>query len=60
MIHEVISLRKERDVTLTTYIHDQSEQGKFQIEKRPAIIIMPGGAYSFLSDTEGEPVALTF
>ena len=60
MIHKVIALCKERDVTLTTYIHDQSEQGKFQIEKRPAIIIMPGGAYSFLSDTEGEPVALTF
>ena len=60
MIHKVISLCKERDVTLTTYIHDQSEQGKFQIEKRPAIIIMPGGTYSFLSDAEGEPVALTF
>ena len=60
MIHKVIALCKERDVTLTTYIHDQSERGKFQIEKRPAIIIMPGGAYSFLSDTEGEPVALTF
>lgn len=29
MIHEVISLCKERDVTLTTYIHDQSEQGKY-------------------------------
>lgn len=60
MIHKTISLVKGKDVTLTTYIHDQSAQGNFQISKRPAIIVMPGGAYSFLSDTEGEPVALTF
>lgn len=60
MIHEVIPLAKGKEVTLITHIHDQSEQGKFQIEKRHAIIIMPGGAYSFLSDTEGELVALTF
>ena len=60
MIHKTISLVKGKDVTLTTYIHDQSAQGDFQISKRPAIIVMPGGAYSFLSDTEGEPVALTF
>ncbi len=60
MIHETISLVKGKEVTLTTYIHDQSTQGNFQISKRPAIIVMPGGAYSFLSDTEGEPVALTF
>ena len=60
MIHEVISLVADKEVSLTTYIHDQSKQENFQIEKRPAIIIMPGGAYSFFSDAEGEPVALTF
>ena len=60
MIYKTIPLRENKGVTLTAYIHDQSKQGKFQIEKRPAIIIMPGGAYSFLSDTEGEPVALIF
>ena len=60
MIHKTISLVKGKNVTLTTYIHDQSAQGNFQISKRPAIIVMPGGAYSFLSDAEGEPVALTF
>ncbi len=41
MIHKVIQLGKE-NVTLTTYIHDQSEQGNFQIAKRPGVIIMPG------------------
>ena len=60
MFHKTIPLIENRNVTLTTYIHDQSEQGDFQIKKRPAVIVMPGGAYSFLSDTEGEPVALTF
>ena len=38
MIHETVSLGKGEKVTLTTYIHDQSEQERFQIEKRPAII----------------------
>lgn len=36
MIHETIVLREK--VTLTTYIHDQSGQGEFQIKKRPAVI----------------------
>lgn len=57
MIHEHIKLN---DAELVTYIHDKSGQGDFQIPKRPAIIVMPGGAYAFLADTEGEPVALTF
>lgn len=60
MIHQTIPLMKNRNAVLVTYIHDQSEQRDFQIRKRPAVLIMPGGAYSFLSDTEGEPAALTF
>ena len=28
--------------------------------RRPALIICPGGGYAFLSDREGEPVALRF
>lgn len=60
MLHSTINLSDDGRVCLKTYIHDQSIQSNFQIPKRPAVIIMPGGAYSFLSDTEGEPVALTF
>ncbi len=60
MLHKTIPLREGSAATLTTYIHDQSSQGEFQIQNRPAIIVMPGGAYAFLSDTEAEPVALTF
>ncbi|WP_265455250.1 alpha/beta hydrolase [Enterococcus sp. HY326] len=58
MLNQTINLI--RQATLTTYIHDQSANGKGQIPLRPALIILPGGAYSFLSDTEAEPVALTF
>ena len=60
MLHKTIPLREGSTATLTTYIHDQSSQGKFQIQSRPGIIVMPGGAFAFLSGTEAEPVALTF
>ena len=60
MLHKTLPLREGSAATLTTYIHDQSSQSEFQIQSRPGIIVMPGGAYSFLSDTEAEPVALTF
>ncbi len=59
MIHERIRLFEDKEVYLTTYVHDAiktcgSEGG------RPAIIVLPGGAFAFLSPYEGEPVALTF
>ena len=59
MINETIQLG-DGQATLTAYIHDKSNQWEFQIPERPAIIVLPGGAYSFLSDAEGEPVCLTF
>ena len=39
---------------LHTYVHDEDER------YRPAIVIVPGGAYSSVSPTEGEIVALEF
>ncbi|MEN2983642.1 MAG: alpha/beta hydrolase [Dictyoglomaceae bacterium] len=60
MIHEIINITSDGRVYLKTYIHDQSNQADFQIKKRPAIIILPGGAFVFLSDREAEPVAITF
>lgn len=44
---------------LYTYLLDRSEAMPMQI-KRPAVIICPGGGYSFKSDREGEPVAMRF
>ncbi len=38
----------------------QDVGGKYQFTKRPAIIIIPGGAYAYCSDREAEPVALRY
>ncbi len=43
---------------LTVYIQDQSE--KLRIKERPLILICPGGGYSYTSDREAEPLALSF
>ncbi len=59
MKSEVIVLNEGRKVTLTSYI--QQVGGKFDnIPKRPAIIIIPGGAYQYCSDREAEPVAFAY
>lgn len=34
--------------------------GEINKKRRPAMLILPGGAYRFLSEREGEPVALKF
>ncbi len=46
------------DCTLTTYIHEP--YGELAMPPRRAIIVCPGGAYQFLSEREGEPVALQY
>lgn len=59
MLIEKIILSEERNVSLTAYI--QEVGGEFSyIDKRPAILILPGGGYQFCSDREAEPVALAY
>lgn len=56
---EVINLNKERNVTLTAYI--QQVEGEFkQVQKRPGIIVFPGGGYTMCSDREADPVAFAY
>lgn len=45
--------------TLRAYIPDVNEQGYYS-NRRPAVIIFPGGAYHYTSENEAEPVALAF
>lgn len=60
MIYRTINLDKEHpEVTLTTYIPAPSSEYQ-EDKKTPAVIVCPGGAYQFLSDREGEPIALKF
>lgn len=53
-----IVLNTERNVTLTAFIQDVD--GEFGLEKRPAVLILPGGGYSFCSDREAEVVAFAY
>ena len=44
---------------LTLYVHQPSKEYSPN-RTRPAMLVIPGGAYSFLSDREGEPIAIRF
>lgn len=59
MINEQYKLLEESNATLTTYVIQQDKYD-FRGLKRPAVIVCPGGGYQFVSQNEGEPVALAF
>ncbi|MBE6782490.1 MAG: alpha/beta hydrolase [Ruminococcaceae bacterium] len=53
---ERIYLYEDRqDVYLDTYVRDTSPE--YPTNKRPAMLIFPGGGYGFCSDREAEPIA---
>ena len=59
MKQEIIHLNQERNVYLTAYTLPVG--GKFDhIVKRPAVLILPGGAYQYCSDREADPVAFAY
>lgn len=45
--------------SLTAYLHTPIREMGIK-ERRPAILVIPGGGYAFVSGREGEPVALAF
>ncbi len=55
---ETITLNEKRGVTLTALIQDVG--GEFCFDKRPAMIVLPGGAYAFCSAREADPVAIAY
>lgn len=61
---ESITLNSDRNVVLDGYIIEQSPHqpiGHISVpEKRPALIICPGGGYRILADRERLPAALPF
>lgn len=60
MYSEEIRLYENReDVTLTTYVQNETDH-LLGNQKRPAILICPGGGYMKCATQEGEPVALRF
>ena len=71
MIIEDIQLTDNKDVRLTAFIQRISEDKGERItsfsqeteglpDKHPAVIIIPGGGYSRLSERESDPIALKF
>lgn len=59
MFTERIVFSEERNVTLDVYIPDISDEMP-NMKVKPAILVLPGGGYSFCSDREAEPVAFEF
>ena len=56
---EKITLNEQRNVTLTAFLQDVG--GEFpNINKRPAILVLPGGGYRMCSEREADPVALVY
>ena len=45
---------------LRAYLREASEQTDKFVKDQDAMIVVPGGGYRFVSDREGEPVALNF
>ncbi|MDO4285912.1 MAG: alpha/beta hydrolase [Eubacteriales bacterium] len=59
MQKEFIVLSEERNVTLTAYLEETG--GEFRgIDRRPAILVLPGGGYQMCSDREADPVAFPY
>lgn len=56
---EVIQLKTDEKVTLSTYLLDPSDE-MANAKVRPAVMIFPGGGYRILSDREAEPIAMMF
>lgn len=56
---EVIQLTENLEVTLTAYIRETSESMPLNMIK-PAILVLPGGGYSYCSDREAEVIALAY
>jgi len=59
MIFEKITMDDAGNTSLSCYVLDGSEEF-INIEKRPAVLIFPGGGYRFCSDREAEPVAMAY
>ena len=64
MIHETIILKKcfkniTSDAYFKTYCPDNLEEFSSG-RNRTAVIVIPGGGYEFVSEREGEPIALQF
>lgn len=59
MTTKTFYLNNERTAYIKAYLLDMVESVPFG-QKRPAIIIFPGGGYEYCSPREGEPIAMRY
>ena len=61
-IYEISGLERPKNAagTLTAYVPEGPAQGGVRLRHRPAVLILPGGAYAYCSEREAEPIALKF
>ncbi len=58
MFSKVITLNEKTSSSLSCYI--QEVGGSYKFEKRPAILVIPGGGYRVRSQREADPIALYY
>jgi acetyl esterase/lipase len=56
---QVYSFDEKAEASLTVYLHEEKPEFA-RVAKRPFILVIPGGGYSFCSEREAEPIALNF
>jgi acetyl esterase/lipase len=59
MLTKTFSLDSKAETSLTVYLHEEKPEFH-RIEKRPFVLVIPGGGYNFCSEREAEPIALKF
>lgn len=59
MLTKTYYLNNQRTANLKAYLLDDIEGLEF-CQKRPAILILPGGGYEYCSSREGEPIAMRY
>lgn len=59
MFIERINLTDDPEITLTAYVCEPSPE-MMNMAKRPAMLVIPGGAYKMCSDREAEPIAMEY
>lgn len=59
MTVKTFSINPEKTAFVKAYLPDTISGVKY-CEKRPSVVIFPGGGYTFCADREGEPIALQY
>ena len=59
MKKEIITINSAHDASLTCYLWENEDEYR-TIDKRPAVIVIPGGGYEQCSGREADPVATAY